>query len=114
MSVMPTRWMIFACWLSRGRSRTADCAWPRVAAKTTATNRGVSAKFLRIEVPPGDRFYRRRVTEGLDAKPARWLAQASLQKRQLVFQLCVHGDFCVEQLGDGAALFSVFGRFLEL
>src|SRR5438270_13361520 len=107
MSVMPTRWMTLACWLSRGRSSTADCAWPKVAAKTIAMNTGVSAKFLRMVVPPGDEIYRRGVTESLDAKPTRWLAQA-WSEAWLIFQLSVHGDFCVEQLGDRAALFGIF------
>src|SRR5712671_5077158 len=106
--------MIFACWLSRGRSSIADCAWINVPAKTIAMNTGVSAKFLRIGVPPGLNSTDED-DQSLDAKPARLLAQASsLGKGQLAFQLCVHGDFCVEQFGDGAAFFGVFGCFLEL
>jgi hypothetical protein len=51
----------------------------------------------------------------LDAKPARLLAQAPSQGgNQLIFQLRVHGDFCVEQLGDGAAFLGIFCCFLEL
>src|ERR1700731_522530 len=104
--------MIFACWLSRGRSSRADCAWIKVLTKTIAMNTGASARFRRMKVPPGmnlqtrgDRKFRRE---------ARAVVSAGLiSERVLIFQLCVHGDFCVEQLGDRTALFGVFGCFLE-
>src|SRR5437868_6319033 len=107
--------MTLACWLSRGRSSTADCALLRVAAKKVAMTKAVSVRFLRIVMPPGGiskldnevgREFRRK---------ARTIVSASFRwSGQLIFQLCVHGDFCVEQLGDGAAFLRVLRDFFKL
>src|SRR5579864_7129164 len=114
ISVMPTRWMTLACWLSRGRSSTADCALPRVAAKRVAMNKAVSTKFLRILMPPGGISKLCNEVGREFRREARTIVSAGLcQWGQLIFQLSVHGNFCVEQLGDGAALLGILCGFFE-
>src|SRR6516225_11796954 len=58
MSVIPMRWITSACWLGRGKSSNADCAWQSVASRNRqgmadSLNRCICSSALAdvLEVP---------------------------------------------------------------